>query len=82
MALAYSVILVDSRLFDTQRRDTVQEAQRAADRRFEAIAVEARKTMVTRNPEPRVMTYLEARNLFPEINLDDYVALYFTADIS
>ena len=82
MTLAYAVILADSTLFDRQRRDTVQEAQAAADKRFEALAQENRLTMVTRNPEPRVMTYPEMRNAFQGINLDGLVGLYFTADIT
>jgi len=82
MALAYAVIFADSTLYDNERRDTVQLAQRAADEKFEAIAQANRLTLVTRNPEPRVMTYLEMRNAFPGINLDGLVGLYFTADIT
>lgn len=82
MALAYAVVFADARLYDTQKHDTLQRAQAAADRKFEAIATQARKTLVTRNPEPRVMTYPEMRNAFPHINLEGLVGLYFTADIS
>uniref|UniRef100_A0AAU6R5C9 Minor tail protein n=1 Tax=Micrococcus phage Olihed TaxID=3092209 RepID=A0AAU6R5C9_9CAUD len=82
MALAYAVIFASTELFDRHRRDTVQEAQRAADQKFEAIAQQNRLTMVTRNPEPRVMTYPEMRNAFPGVNLDGIVGLYFTADIT
>jgi hypothetical protein len=82
MALAYAVIFADKDLWEREQRMTVQEAQRAADLRFEAIAQEARLTLVTRNPEPRVMTYLEMRNAFPGINLEGLVGLYFTADIT
>lgn len=82
MALAYAVILANTELFDRQRRDTVQQAQAAADRRFEELAQQARKTLVTRNPEPRVMTWDEMRNAFPGANLDGLVGLYFTADIT
>ena len=46
------------------------------------MAQEAMKATVTRNPEPRVMTYLEMRNAFPHTNLDGLVGLYFTADIT
>ncbi len=82
MALAYAVIFADSRLFDTQREDTLQRAQAAADQKFEGIAQQARKTLVTRNPEPRVMSHPEMRNAFPHLNLDGLVGLYYTADIS
>lgn len=82
MALAYAVILVDTRLFDRDNRDTVREAQVAADKRFEQVAQEARLTLVTRNPEPKVMTYLELRKAFPQANLDGLTGLYFTADIT
>lgn len=82
MALAYAVILANTELFDRQRLDTVQQAQAAADRRFEELAQQARKTLVTRNPEPRVMTWDEMRNAFPGVNLDGLVGLYFTADIT
>ncbi|AVJ51177.1 hypothetical protein FDJ44_gp39 [Microbacterium phage Pikmin] len=82
MALAYAVVFADSGLFDRYRAETVQQAQQAADRRFEAIAQESFLTKVTRNPEPRVMTYPEMRNAFPNINLTGLVGLYFTADIT
>lgn len=82
MALAYAVILVTEQLYDGDQRTAVQEAQRQADNQFERIAQEARLTMVTRNPEPRVMTYLELRGAFPHTNLHGLVGLYFTADIS
>ncbi|AXQ52921.1 hypothetical protein SEA_NEFERTHENA_58 [Microbacterium phage Neferthena] len=82
MALAYAVIFANTELWDNQRYDTLQRAQAAADEKFEAIAQDARKTLVTRNPEPRIMTYLEMRNAFPDLNLDGLVGLYFTADIT
>lgn len=82
MALAYAVVLVAAELYDHERRNSVAEAQAAADKRFEAIAQEARKTLVTRNPEPHVMTYPEMRNHFPTANLDGLVGLFFTADIT
>lgn len=82
MALAYAVILVDSRLYDQNKRDAVAMAQQSADEKFEMIAQEARKALVTRNPEPRVMTHPEMRQNFPHANLDQIVGLYFTADIS
>lgn len=82
MALAYAVVLVNSEMFDREKRLAVETAQAEADRKFETIAVENRLTQVTRNPEPRVMTYQEMRNGFPHINLDGLVGLYFTADIT
>lgn len=82
MAEAYAVVLADARLFDKQREDTIQRAQVAADQKFEAIAQANMKGTVTRNPEPRVMTYPELRNAYPHIDLDNLVGLYFTADIS
>lgn len=82
MALAYAVVPVDSRLFDQNRRDAVQLAQQEADKKFEQIAQEARLTLVTRNPEPRVMSYEEMRKWLPAGNLEGIVGLYFTADIS
>ncbi|QKN87756.1 hypothetical protein IXEL_56 [Microbacterium phage Ixel] len=82
MALAYAVIFASTEMYDHHRHETLQMAQKAADEKFEAIAQGARKTLVTRNPEPRVMTWPEMRNAFPDINLDGLVGLYFTADIS
>lgn len=81
MSMAYAVILVSTELYDSYQRDTVQEAQHAADKKFEALAQAAMKGTVTRNPEPRVMTYDEMRQAFPELNLNGIVGLYFTADI-
>ena len=82
MAQAYAVIMADAKLFDSNRRDTVQEAQHAADKRFEEIAQEARLTKVVRTPEPHIMTHSEIRNHLPHANLDGLVGLFFTADIS
>lgn len=82
MALAYAVVFANKELFEREKRATVQEAQAAADKRFEEIAQAARLTLVTRNPEPREMTYLEMRNAFPAVNLEGLVGLYFTADIT
>lgn len=82
MAMAYAVILASDELLRNQRADTMQEAQRAADQRFEAIALEARLTKVIRNPEPRVMTPEELRSAFPFVNLDGLTGFYFTADIT
>lgn len=82
MAMAYAVILVADELLDRQRRDIVQQAQQAADEKFEKLARENMLTQVTRNPEPRVMTYLEVRKAFPQLNLDGLTGLYFTADIT
>jgi hypothetical protein len=82
MAEAYAVVLAATELWDKERSDTLARAQAAADQKFEAIAVGARKTLVTRNPEPRVMSWLELRSMFPYINLDGLVGLWFTADIT
>lgn len=82
MAIAYSVILVDADLFDRERRDSVNLAQRAADEQFERLAQDARMTLVTRHPEPRVMTVPELKQAFPDQDLRFVVGLYFTADIS
>ena len=82
MALAYAVVFVNKELWEHEQCMSVQEAHRAADQRFEGLAQEARLTLVTRNPEPRVMTYLEMRNAYPDLNLDGLVGLYFTADIT
>lgn len=82
MALAYAVILVAADLYDHHKRDAVQQAQQEADRTFEKLARKEMKGTVTRNPEPRVMTYPEMRNAWPYMNLDGLVGLYFTADIA
>lgn len=82
MPLAYAVVLVDSQLYDRERYNTVRQAQQAADQKFERLAQENMKAMVTRNPEPHVMTVPELRQQFPHINLDGLVGLYFTADIA
>jgi hypothetical protein len=82
MAMAYAVVLVNDELFKHQKRDTVAEAQVAADDRFARIAVENRLTKVMRNPEPRVMTHEELRQGMPYANLDGLTGLYFTADIT
>ncbi|QKY80353.1 hypothetical protein SEA_MERCEDES_53 [Microbacterium phage Mercedes] len=84
MAEAYAVILVTNELLDHDREDTIRVAQREADKKFEALATEVRKTLVTRNPEPRVMTVPELQKLLPGIDpvADRLTGLYFTADIS
>lgn len=82
MALAYAIVLVTGELFDHNRRDTVQMAQDAADLKFEALAQENMKGLVTRNPEPHVMSHEEMRNHFPHANLHNLVGLRFTADIT
>lgn len=82
MALAYIVILVNDELYSHDKRDTVAQAQSAADQRFKRLAEEANLTQVTRNPEPRVMTYQELRKAVPYANLDGLTGLYFTADIT
>lgn len=82
MALAYAVVLVDVELWKRDAREAVAAAQKAADEKFERLAQQAMKGLVTRNPEPRVMTYPEMRNAFPEAVLDHVIGLYFTADIT
>ena len=82
MPQAYAVILVNDEFFKSQKRDTVQAAQAAADKKFEAIATDARLTRVMRNPEPHVMSPDELRKAMPYANLDGLTGLYFTADIS
>lgn len=82
MSLAYAVVLVADELLQHHARETVQEAQRAADRQFEQLAVGSRRTRVMRNPEPRVMTHEELRQAYPYMPLDGLTGLYFTADIT
>ena len=82
MAVAYAVVLVNDEMLKHQKRDAYQEAQRAADQRFERLAQEARLTRVMRNPEPRTMTHEELRQAYPYMNLDGLTGLYFTADIT
>lgn len=82
MPQAYSVILVDVGLFDHDRQDTIRAAQVEADKKFEALAQDTRKTLVTRDPEPRVMTVPELQRLLPGVDTEGLVGLYFTADIS
>lgn len=82
MAEAYAVILVTTGLFDHDRQDTIRMAQREADKKFEQLATDVRKTLVTRDPEPRIMTVPELQQQFPFVDLEGLVGLYFTADIS
>lgn len=82
MPLAYAVVLVTTGLFDHDREDTIRAAQREADKKFEQLATDVRKTLVTRNPEPRVMSVPELQQQFPYAELDGLVGLYFEADIS
>jgi hypothetical protein len=82
MALAYAVVLVNDELMKRHGRETVQEAQGAADQKFQRIAEDNRLTLVTRNPEPRTMTPEELRQFAPHANLDGLTGLYFTADIT
>lgn len=82
MPQAYAVVLATVQLFDHDRQDTIRAAQKEADEQFEKIAVDSRKTLVTRDPEPRVMTVPELQQQFPGMVLDGLVGLYFTADIS
>lgn len=82
MALAYAVVLVSEEIYKGDQRSAVQAAQHAADQRFEKLAQDNRMTLVTRNPEPRVMTHPEMRNAYPEVRVERLVGLYFTADIS
>lgn len=84
MPLAYAVVLVTNELLDHDRQDTIRVAQREADRQFEKLAQESRKTLVTRDPEPRVMTVPELEQLLPGVEpvKNRLTGLYFTADIS
>ena len=82
MSLAYAVVFVDARFYDEQTRVAEGFAQEEADRKFEQIAQENRRTLITRNPEPRVMTYDEVKQSFPQVNAYAVVGLYFTADIT
>lgn len=84
MPQAYAVVLVANELLDHDREDTVRMAQREADKKFEKLAEEVRKTLVTRNPDPRVMTVPELEQLLPGIDSINLrvTGLYFTADIS
>lgn len=82
MAAAYAVVLVTAEMYDRYRRDAVAKAQEEADKKFEALAQERRLPLVTRNPEPRVMTHEEMTNFFPGAYLHGLVGLFFTADIT
>jgi len=82
VSLAYVVVFVDARFYDQQTRDAVGAAQEEADRKFEQMAQENMRTQVTRNPEPRIMTYDEIKQSFPQVNAYAVVGLYFTADIT
>ena len=82
MALAYAVVLVNDEALHRERHRALQDAQAAADGRFEQIAIEARLTKVLRMPEPRTMSPEELRKLLPYANLDGLTGLYFEADIT
>jgi len=84
MPLAYAVVLVNNTLLGHDRQDAIRVAQLEADKKFEALAVDSRKTLVTRDPEPRVMTVPELKQLLPGIDPIEaqVTGLYFTADIS
>lgn len=84
MPQAYAVVLVANQLLDHDRLDTIRAAQLEADRQFESLAQDTRKTLVTRDPEPRVMTVPELQKLLPGIDPEvaQVTGLYFTADIS
>jgi hypothetical protein len=82
MALAYALVLVEAGLYDHDRRTALQYAQKEADIKFHALATEHRRTLVTRNPEPRVMTVPEMEQQFPTVDPKAFVGLYFEADIS
>lgn len=82
MPQAYNIVLVTTQLFDHDRQDTIRAAQREADKKFEELAISVRKTLVTRDPEPRVMSVPELQQQFPHADLDGLIGLYFTADIS
>lgn len=82
MTLAYAVVLVDSGLYDHDTRGAVQMALAEADKKFEGLAQESYKTLVTRNPEARVMTVPELEQWLPGADVRFLVGLYFEADIS
>lgn len=82
MAMAYAIVLVTDELFKANHRDAVQAAQHAADTQFEKLAQEAMKGLVTRNPEPHIMSPEEMREHFPSANLHGLTGLRFTADIT
>ena len=85
MALAYALVIVDPALWAQAREEAVRTGQKAADSQFEKLAVEARKTLVTRNPEPEVVPYREVEEMFPEwtpAQIRYAVVLRFTADIT
>lgn len=82
MPQAYAVILVDNGLLDHDRQDTIRVAQIEADKKFEKLAQDTRKTLVTRDPEPRIMTVPELQQLLPFDAPPNVTGLYFTADIS
>lgn len=84
MALAYVVILVSTELWDHDRRSAEQEAQKQADVKFETLAQEARKTLVTRT-RAEVMPVRELAEFFPQYPpaaFQQIVGLKFTADIT
>lgn len=82
MAEAYTIVLVDETLWKTERSRFTQIAQQAADQKFEKLAQDNMKGLVTRNPEPREMSHEELRKYMPYAVLDGLVGLYFTADIT
>lgn len=82
MALAYAVVFVTAELWDHHRSQATEMAQSAADERFEKLAQENMKGLVTRNPEPHVMSWEEMRNMLPGAHLEGLVGLKFMADIT
>lgn len=82
MPQAYQVVFVEAGLYNHDPIGAVQMAQQTVDAKFEELAQEARLTRVTRDPEPRVMTYPEIAEAFPGIDPNGIVGLYFSADIT
>ena len=85
MAMAYALVIVEPTLWAQAPEEAKREGQVAADRQFEKLATDARKTLVTRNPDPEVVPYREVEEMFPEwtpAQVRFAVVLRFTADIT
>lgn len=86
MALAYAIVLVASDLWDHSRSQCIELGQLEADGKFQKLAEEARKTLVTRQgSEPYTMTRDEIRHHYPTLDgdfLDHVVGLLYQADIT
>lgn len=81
MALAYVIILVSTQLYDHDKRSAEQEAGKQADKKFEELAQEARKTLVTRT-RAEVMPVRELLEYVPDLNPLLVLGLKFQADIT